>query len=451
MSRSAATPFEKLQKAVEAAAAEIGGVTTSVTEVAIGAGPKPAILIDAPPSAQIYVVATADFPDAPPVLSINWGGSQPGTQLSLAWGITPDWPALVRQALVEFIAGPGPFRPVWGIDPKRPQTEDDQVGAAVGWRRMLSGYPLANDLARALPSRVPPQTLAALDGAKVLVAGLGSVGSYMAEQLVRSGVSEISGLDFDTVDGANLSRSVYTTDDVGGGKAAGLQRRLLAINPAAKVTLHRTGVETVGPEALRELFAEADVIVAATDNPETQGLINRCAHFAKKSVVFAGLYRGALGGEMILMIPTLTPCYHCQTGGVRRSLTTSGQDAERDYGSGRLQGEAALCCDIHHVSSAAVKMVLSALVFLRTGSVDGLAGLAVRALQQRTTFAAFGMAPDYWIFPEVVGDAAGQLAFQSVWLSAGSEEDCAVCGAQAEPEDPFPFARASPGATQPRS
>ena len=41
----------------------------------------------------------------------------------------------------------------------------------------------------------------------VLVAGLGSVGSYLAEQLVRSGVGALALLDPERVEAANLSRS----------------------------------------------------------------------------------------------------------------------------------------------------------------------------------------------------------------------------------------------------
>jgi tRNA A37 threonylcarbamoyladenosine dehydratase len=57
----------------------------------------------------------------------------------------------------------------------------------------------------------------------VLIAGCGSVGSYVAEHFVRSGIGEITLLDPDQVDYSNLSRANFKATDVGRPKVGGVR------------------------------------------------------------------------------------------------------------------------------------------------------------------------------------------------------------------------------------
>ena len=76
------------------------------------------------------------------------------------------------------------------------------------------------------------QSMAALKSARVAVFGLGGVGSYTAEALVRAGVGHISLLDGDVYEQSNLNRQLYaTTDTLGRPKAEAARERALAINP----------------------------------------------------------------------------------------------------------------------------------------------------------------------------------------------------------------------------
>jgi tRNA A37 threonylcarbamoyladenosine dehydratase/predicted adenine nucleotide alpha hydrolase (AANH) superfamily ATPase len=90
------------------------------------------------------------------------------------------------------------------------------------------------------------QRLALLTGAdaleklahtSVLVVGIGGVGSWCAEALVRSGVGKITIVDFDMVDVTNVNRQLQATSrTVGCVKVEVLQQRLLEINPRCEVT-----------------------------------------------------------------------------------------------------------------------------------------------------------------------------------------------------------------------
>jgi tRNA A37 threonylcarbamoyladenosine dehydratase len=77
----------------------------------------------------------------------------------------------------------------------------------------------------------------ALGRTRVIVFGLGGVGSWCAEALVRSGLGRIDMVDSDTVCITNINRQVQaTTETVGLFKTEALKRRLLAINPDCAVT-----------------------------------------------------------------------------------------------------------------------------------------------------------------------------------------------------------------------
>jgi tRNA A37 threonylcarbamoyladenosine dehydratase len=79
--------------------------------------------------------------------------------------------------------------------------------------------------------------LDALDEARAIIFGLGGVGSWCAEALVRSGIGNIGIVDSDTVCVTNINRQVQaTTGTIGLFKAEALRTRLLEINPRCRVT-----------------------------------------------------------------------------------------------------------------------------------------------------------------------------------------------------------------------
>jgi tRNA A37 threonylcarbamoyladenosine dehydratase len=80
------------------------------------------------------------------------------------------------------------------------------------------------------------EAMNALGGARVIVFGIGGVGSWCVEALVRSGVGHITIVDSDTVCVTNINRQVQaTTATVGEFKTEALKKRLLEINPRCEV------------------------------------------------------------------------------------------------------------------------------------------------------------------------------------------------------------------------
>ena len=72
--------------------------------------------------------------------------------------------------------------------------------------------------------------------AKILIVGVGGVGSWCAEALVRSGVKNITLIDFDSVCATNINRqSQAHSENIGKAKVDEMKKKLMLINPSASV------------------------------------------------------------------------------------------------------------------------------------------------------------------------------------------------------------------------
>ena len=79
--------------------------------------------------------------------------------------------------------------------------------------------------------------MARLAAVRVIVFGVGGVGSWCAEGLVRSGVTHLTLVDADCVAPSNINRQrMATVDTLGRPKVEALREQLLAINPDAEIT-----------------------------------------------------------------------------------------------------------------------------------------------------------------------------------------------------------------------
>ena len=104
-----------------------------------------------------------------------------------------------------------------------------------------------------------------LFNAKVMVFGVGGVGSYVVEALARSGVGEIVLFDSDNVAESNINRQIIATcDTVGKAKVEVAKDRILSINPNAKVVANKVFVDKAVVDSLD--FSGVDYIVDAIDN-----------------------------------------------------------------------------------------------------------------------------------------------------------------------------------------
>ena len=104
-----------------------------------------------------------------------------------------------------------------------------------------------------------------LQNSKIMLFGLGGVGSFVAEALIRSGVGEIDIYDNDTVDITNLNRQLIALEStIGKLKTEVTARRLKEINPKVKVFEQPVFVT---PEVINNTdFSKFDYVIDAIDN-----------------------------------------------------------------------------------------------------------------------------------------------------------------------------------------
>ena len=108
-------------------------------------------------------------------------------------------------------------------------------------------------------------TLDALNSTEVIVFGVGGVGSWCAEALVRSGIHRISLVDSDVICITNVNRQLQaTTKNVGKSKVNELRDRLLEINPKAEIN----AIHSVYDESTKENFDlnQYDYVIDAIDS-----------------------------------------------------------------------------------------------------------------------------------------------------------------------------------------
>ena len=115
-----------------------------------------------------------------------------------------------------------------------------------------------------------------LAGARVAVFGIGGVGGYVCEALVRSGIQKFDLVDDDKVCLTNLNRQIIATrKTVGQYKVAVMRDRILEINPDAEVMIHKCFFL---PDNADEFpFADYDYVVDAVDTVTAKiSLVMKC-------------------------------------------------------------------------------------------------------------------------------------------------------------------------------
>jgi molybdopterin/thiamine biosynthesis adenylyltransferase len=145
--------------------------------------------------------------------------------------------------------------------------------------------------------------------ARVLVVGVGALGSSLAETMARAGVASLTVADRDYVEESNLQRqSLFDEDDAARGlpKAVAAEARLRRINSEVAV---RGLVADVSADDVAGLVAGADLVLDGTDNFETRFLLNDACLEARVPWIY-GACVGAYGLTLAVR-PGVSPCLRC--------------------------------------------------------------------------------------------------------------------------------------------
>jgi len=147
-----------------------------------------------------------------------------------------------------------------------------------------------------------------LRAARVLVVGLGGLGSPVALYLAAAGVGTLGLADFDSVAEHNLQRQIlHDTPAVGRPKLASAIARLAPLNPEVRLVSHHEGLTAANAAAL---FAGYDVALDCADNFATRYLANDAAALARVPLVHGSVFQWE--GQVTVFAPHLGgPCYRC--------------------------------------------------------------------------------------------------------------------------------------------
>lgn len=148
-----------------------------------------------------------------------------------------------------------------------------------------------------------------LSGARVLVIGMGGLGSAAATYLAAAGIGHLVLVDFDRVDLSNLQRQIlYATPDIGRPKVAAAHERLSALNPEVRIDAVDGRLDEPG---LHEQVAAADVVIDCCDNFQTRFAINAACRRALKPLVSAAAIRFEAQISVFYPGDPTSPCYRC--------------------------------------------------------------------------------------------------------------------------------------------
>jgi tRNA threonylcarbamoyladenosine dehydratase len=118
-------------------------------------------------------------------------------------------------------------------------------------------------------------SLARLAAAHVCVVGIGGVGSWAVEALVRSGIGRLTLVDFDHIAESNVNRQIHALEDtLGRAKVLAMADRIRAINAACRVA----AVDAfVAEDNLAQTVPDCDVLIDAIDQLKAKAaLIAHC-------------------------------------------------------------------------------------------------------------------------------------------------------------------------------
>jgi len=149
-----------------------------------------------------------------------------------------------------------------------------------------------------------------LKSTKVVIFGLGGVGSNVLYNLVAMGVHNIRAIDFDEVELSNLNRQIiYNESDIGQLKSVAAKNRILQFIPDANVEVINKKI-SCGME-IEELISGQDIVISAIDQPREKIMDWFNVACVKQNIPFLC---GALDSRLAIyytIIPGQTGCIEC--------------------------------------------------------------------------------------------------------------------------------------------
>ncbi|KMJ45936.1 HesA/MoeB/ThiF family protein [Xenorhabdus khoisanae] len=155
---------------------------------------------------------------------------------------------------------------------------------------------------------IGPEGQEKLKNSKVLIVGLGGLGSPAALYLAAAGVGDLYLADDDRLHISNLQRQIiYRTADIPANKAQSAAKQLADLNPQINIT---DLSERQDRESLANIVSRVDLVLDCSDNMATRHAIN-AACVAENKPLISGSAIGFSGQLMVFEFPYQHGCYAC--------------------------------------------------------------------------------------------------------------------------------------------
>ena len=128
-----------------------------------------------------------------------------------------------------------------------------------------------------------------LKKARMLVVGMGGLGSPSSLYLAAAGVGTLGLAEFDQIEEHNLQRQIlHHRSDIGKLKINSAEDKLKAINPDCKLVLHREGITF---DNALEILSLYDMVIDGSDNLPTRYLVNDAAYFVGIPYIYGSIFK----------------------------------------------------------------------------------------------------------------------------------------------------------------
>ncbi|MDH2324815.1 ThiF family adenylyltransferase [Providencia huaxiensis] len=173
---------------------------------------------------------------------------------------------------------------------------------------MLSDQEFMRYSRQLLLEDISPEGQQKLKNSKVLIVGLGGLGSPASLYLTGAGVGELWLADHDDLHVSNLQRQVlYDSDDISLSKAQLAANRLNQLNPLVKTHVIAQQLDV---KSLIPLAEQVDLVLDCCDNMATRHAVNAACVMTSTPLV-SGSAVGFGGQLMVLEPPFRSGCYTC--------------------------------------------------------------------------------------------------------------------------------------------
>jgi molybdopterin/thiamine biosynthesis adenylyltransferase len=254
------------------------------------------------------------------------------------------------------------------------------------------------------------ENLQRLGGSRVVIAGLGSGGGYVALSLAMSGVGNFVLVDDDVMEETNIVRHIADRRYLGWNKAQAVADLIRQRNTNAQIEVREGRIEDH-----LDVLDNADLLIGAVDGEQTKYSLNQACLARNLTAIYAGVYERGEGGDVVVIHPYDGPCYACWAAELREGLFQPTASENLDYGmvgpQGTLEAEPGLWLHVVKVASIQTDFALNEL----------LAGSPQRPPYPANTIILANASME-------IVDGEVSPPHSSLWVNIPRDPHCLVCG-----------------------